>query len=604
MEHFKSKSMEINSETPGWLLAELGYGIHSSDDELGPVEEEVWDEESNDDLPVVREVVLDLPYPEEVTEAELLASVLEEGVAAGEVNRDRADSLLAVLEYQPEMHPVIKQKMNEILGPAVVEAKLSKLKETWDEQDKVSEPEKRTDFAPSYGTEDDSKILTYVAKKNDDRLSEDKASPAKTVPLTPESGLDLLVDTVGLCDALMDVEDGPVISVEMNNTADESRALSTGVMKTKKIRLLAGTTLKQIKDLENGHPECSLRQNQQSQRSEEDILIADQLQERSPLEREQTQPSFPVDNGEEVEDTPKESLEGDDPPQMERAALSGTESSSVPRDPGWGFCSGSKFLVRGPDYLQSKVKIPSAEPMYDLIAVDFWTTQARKEHIVEELALPWINSFDEPVLEEIPPLLVINCQLPKEESDLLFPKEDGPSNHVVLYFELKEETRRHLSNLEEAPPAVKLLADFARKKQQPKDSKRFKVIGQVENIEKLGLPNFVSGYNGKPVLITKSGTLYHGHGYLEIDINIYMFNFLAKKTLHMLEDQFPQMVFNIALVLEGKKEEELPEAVVGTALLKNIDVKKAAEFPSLSRKGSSLGSFRNYRQDRSHTLPC
>lgn len=50
---------------------------------------------------------------------------------------------------------------------------------------------------------------------------------------------------------------------------------------------------------------------------------------------------------------------------------------------------------------------------------------------------------------------------------------------------------------------------------------RFKAMAQVWNIKELGLPGFIEKYNGKPVLITKSGTFIKGNGYYEMDINVH-----------------------------------------------------------------------------------
>jgi len=43
----------------------------------------------------------------------------------------------------------------------------------------------------------------------------------------------------------------------------------------------------------------------------------------------------------------------------------------------------------------------------------------------------------------------------------------------------------------------------------------------VKNMEALDLPSFIQSYNGKPVLITKSGSLMKGEGYMEMDIRVH-----------------------------------------------------------------------------------
>jgi hypothetical protein len=46
-------------------------------------------------------------------------------------------------------------------------------------------------------------------------------------------------------------------------------------------------------------------------------------------------------------------------------------------------------------------------------------------------------------------------------------------------------------------------------------------MAQVWNIKDLRLPSFIANYNGKPVLINKSGLLIRGNGYFEMDINVH-----------------------------------------------------------------------------------
>ena len=110
----------------------------------------------------------------------------------------------------------------------------------------------------------------------------------------------------------------------------------------------------------------------------------------------------------------------------------------------------------------------------------------------------------------------------------------------ILYFEknlfitdlhaLEQATADALKNLSTAPPAVRLFAQFCMEAPEcfqrmniscsssggvPSNAAlaanpwvgRFKVILRCEEIEKFGLPSFITSYNSKPVLIRSTGTL-------------------------------------------------------------------------------------------------
>jgi hypothetical protein len=116
------------------------------------------------------------------------------------------------------------------------------------------------------------------------------------------------------------------------------------------------------------------------------------------------------------------------------------------------------------------------------------------------------------------------------------------------------------------------------------DDACLKLIGRVENLEDLGdLPDVVHSFNNKPVLLTKSCTVHvHDNGkILEITFDVRMWNFLARKSFAMLNGELKNAVVSLALLVEGKKETELPEQIIGCVQLDFLDVKNA-KFVSLA----------------------
>lgn len=111
---------------------------------------------------------------------------------------------------------------------------------------------------------------------------------------------------------------------------------------------------------------------------------------------------------------------------------------------------------------------------------------------------------------------------------------DGSSCIVILYFTIAKHTLEELKNLDTASPAVKLFVEYCRKAGTDEAFRsRMKTLAVVEEMEKLGLPSFITGYNGKPALITKSGKFTRhttqDSNYIEMTVSVHQWGYLAKK---------------------------------------------------------------------------
>lgn len=87
----------------------------------------------------------------------------------------------------------------------------------------------------------------------------------------------------------------------------------------------------------------------------------------------------------------------------------------------------------------------------------------------------------------------------------------------------------------------------------------------------------ISGYNGKPVLIRKTGSLYRGPNYIEKCIHVFKFANLAKQSIHFLSSKCGEMFMQFGFVIEGKTDDELPEVLVGCGAI-NKPQEDKAEF--------------------------
>ncbi|GMH88427.1 hypothetical protein TrVE_jg6945 [Triparma verrucosa] len=236
---------------------------------------------------------------------------------------------------------------------------------------------------------------------------------------------------------------------------------------------------------------------------------------------------------------------------------------------------GTIFNVRmGPNYKKTGLKKPSKTSLYDLYAVDFVRTEERIRESRDVFKPPEIPGItDVPTGHSyIPPMIITSCSMPVNEPSLFNSTDDGPSFNVVFYFVISESTRAALKDMDSAPPAVRLLGEWCRRAEnEPQFRGRFKCMCILDEIEKLGLPTPIPGYNGKPVLINKSGAFFRRETYIEQTINVHLFAYIAKKALYSIQPRFPKMCLNVGFTIEGKEDDELPECMLGVGKLLHLD---------------------------------
>merc|ERR1711871_464795 len=120
---------------------------------------------------------------------------------------------------------------------------------------------------------------------------------------------------------------------------------------------------------------------------------------------------------------------------------------------------------------------------------------------------------------------------------------------------------------------VRVLQKFLRGHVTDEDQRRrFKGIGIGEDTKALGLPSMGEKFNGKPMIVSKTGERFTGKtedgktDFFEMDMNVHEFPFLARKTLSMVQekDLFPKMRLHCGFVIQGEENDELPEVMCGS----------------------------------------
>ena len=201
-----------------------------------------------------------------------------------------------------------------------------------------------------------------------------------------------------------------------------------------------------------------------------------------------------------------------------------------------------------------------------------------------QLPVEWTNiNTNNPL---VPPVFIVQCQLPEVTMLSSLPSfseiTDGPGWSITVYFRIKESTAAALKDMTTASGGLKLFADYCSNAPEHEGNLkspyrgRFKVCPRIDNIEELSLPYIVSSYNCKPALIVKTGTVYRGNGYIEVDTNVHNFGSPARAALQIL--RFDLMTANFGFCIESREESEMPEVIFGCMCLNRHILSLADEW--------------------------
>lgn len=222
---------------------------------------------------------------------------------------------------------------------------------------------------------------------------------------------------------------------------------------------------------------------------------------------------------------------------------------------GWASPPGELFSLRGPNYSAKKAKVPAGEWLLNPAGVDWLRSSAKLDHVLARPDNRVMNALRSSNCREKSSktfIVAINLQVPGREH-----------HSAVFYFS---------SKVDEPINPNSLLYQFINGSDAFRNS-RFKIVNKIVKgpwIVRTAVGNYSACLLGKAL-----NCYYHrGPNYLEIDVDIGS-SAIATAILRLALGCVTAVTVDMGFLVEGQKEEELPERLFGAVRICQMEMSSA-----------------------------
>eukprot|EP00928_Gymnodinium_smaydae_P041187 TRINITY_DN27881_c0_g1_i1.p1 TRINITY_DN27881_c0_g1~~TRINITY_DN27881_c0_g1_i1.p1 ORF type:complete len:583 (+),score=101.70 TRINITY_DN27881_c0_g1_i1:79-1749(+) len=261
------------------------------------------------------------------------------------------------------------------------------------------------------------------------------------------------------------------------------------------------------------------------------------------------------------------------------------------------------FMRCGPNHKKLKQKVASSGHLYECIGVDLIRSTTKIEKVLNEIMdVPPHHDVGGGVLSwspscQLPRIICINVQLPFLGLNPLGYADPGCS--MVALFHIRGDTMEQLES-GRCEPSLELFRRFWEGpsgrldnrlgRNNPDRSGVFKAVAQCGNIDECTAGMFMADvanrFNGKPCLITKSGNMMKDPDgeWLEISVDVRLFATAARMMLQQCRDRIAMAQIHVGFLIQGMTDDELPEGLIGDAVVQNVHLERDAYDVSKTRR--------------------